>query len=92
MWGVLPFKSEISWEGHLFGAIAGVLVAYNYRKEGPQKQVYHWENETDDDNDEDAYWKQNPEENQNTNPQQEQKQDIKINYIYKNNPFKGSNE
>ncbi|MGZ3901739.1 MAG: rhomboid family intramembrane serine protease, partial [Bacteroidia bacterium] len=27
MWGIFPLKSEISWEGHLFGALAGVLVA-----------------------------------------------------------------
>jgi membrane associated rhomboid family serine protease len=40
MWGIFPFKEEISWEGHLFGAIAGVLVAFNYRKEGPQRRVY----------------------------------------------------
>ena len=32
MWGIFPFKSEISWEGHLFGALAGLLVAFNYRK------------------------------------------------------------
>jgi membrane associated rhomboid family serine protease len=32
MWGIFPLKTEISWEGHLFGALAGVLVAFNYRK------------------------------------------------------------
>lgn len=48
MWGVFPFKTEISWEGHLFGAIAGVLVAFNYRKEGPQRKVYEWPDEDDE--------------------------------------------
>lgn len=48
VWGIFPLKPEMSWEGHLFGAIAGVLVAFNYRKEGPQRRVYEWENETDD--------------------------------------------
>lgn len=44
-WGMFPFDTSVSWEGHLFGAIAGVLVAYNYRKEGPQKQEYQWPEE-----------------------------------------------
>jgi len=48
MWGIFPLKTEISWEGHLFGAIAGVLVAYNYRKEGPQRRVYQWEEEEEE--------------------------------------------
>lgn len=49
MWGIFPFKEEISWEGHLFGSIAGLLVAFNYRKEGPQPKKYDWEDEEDDD-------------------------------------------
>lgn len=28
LWGVLPTSTYISWEGHLFGAIAGGLIAY----------------------------------------------------------------
>jgi membrane associated rhomboid family serine protease len=35
IWGIFPsVKSYISWEGHLFGAIAGVLIAFllkNYK-------------------------------------------------------------
>ena len=27
VWGILPTRSSISWEGHLFGLLAGVLVA-----------------------------------------------------------------
>jgi membrane associated rhomboid family serine protease len=47
-WGIFPFDKEISFEGHLFGAIAGLLVALSYRKEGPQRRVYEWENEADE--------------------------------------------
>ncbi len=61
MWGVLPLKQEMSWEGHLSGALAGLLVAYNYRKEGPQKRQYVWEEEDEDDaNPNEAYWNQDP--------------------------------
>jgi hypothetical protein len=49
VWGLFPLKEEISWEAHLFGAIAGVLVAYNYRKDGPQPHVYDWEKESEND-------------------------------------------
>lgn len=28
LWGVLPAGSGVSWEGHLFGALAGVLMAW----------------------------------------------------------------
>ncbi|PBQ34913.1 rhomboid family intramembrane serine protease [Sphingobacteriaceae bacterium] len=48
VWGIFPIKEEISWEGHLFGMIAGILVAFNYRKEGPQKRVHQWNEEEDD--------------------------------------------
>jgi membrane associated rhomboid family serine protease len=44
-YGIFPFDKTISWEGHLFGAISGILVAYNYRKEGPQAEEYQWPEE-----------------------------------------------
>ena len=44
-WGIFPFDRTMSWEGHLFGAISGILVAYNYRKEGPQMIEYQWPEE-----------------------------------------------
>jgi len=28
LWGVLPGASGVSWQGHLFGAAAGVLAAW----------------------------------------------------------------
>lgn len=45
MYGIFPLQPDVSWEAHLFGAISGVLVAYNYRKEGPQKQEVIWEDD-----------------------------------------------
>ena len=48
IWGMIPalaIPQNISWEGHLSGALIGVLLALFLRKEGPQKEVYHWEDE-----------------------------------------------
>lgn len=32
LWGLLPQNGNISWEGHLFGAVPGVVLAWYYRK------------------------------------------------------------
>ena len=42
-WGIFPIKPSTSWEGHLFGAIAGLMVAIAYKKTGPQKKAKIWE-------------------------------------------------
>lgn len=42
-WGVLPVNPEMSWEGHLWGAIAGFAMAWHLRKQGPQRPLYQWE-------------------------------------------------
>ncbi len=42
-WGVLPVKPEMSWEGHLWGALAGFAMAWYFRKKGPQRSLYQWE-------------------------------------------------
>ena len=47
VWGFFPLLKGISWEAHLFGAIAGCLLAWVYRKEGPQRVAFDWENEPD---------------------------------------------
>jgi len=52
IWGMIPslaIPQNISWEGHLSGAIIGVLLAFFLRKEGPQKEVYHWDEEDEED-------------------------------------------
>lgn len=47
IWGLLPVREGVSWEGHLFGALAGIICAFIYRHEGPQKQKYEWEEQDD---------------------------------------------
>jgi len=52
-WGIFPHffpKRNISWESHLMGGLAGLVMALYYRKKGPQKEVYHWDDEYDDGN------------------------------------------
>ena len=67
IWGMIPSLARpqnISWEGHLSGAIIGMVLAFLLRKEGPQKEVHHWEEDDDSDdsgtddteNDEKPYW------------------------------------
>lgn len=47
IWGVLPIEQGVSWESHLFGAIAGIIAAFIFRKVDPPKK-YDWENEESD--------------------------------------------
>ena len=70
MWGIFPLKEEVSWEGHLFGALAGLLTAFNYRKEGPQPRKFDWEDENDD-------------EDFPTGENERMDDQITINYVYK---------
>jgi membrane associated rhomboid family serine protease len=44
IWGVLPIEKGVSWESHLFGAIAGTITSFVFRKVDPPKR-YDWENE-----------------------------------------------
>jgi membrane associated rhomboid family serine protease len=78
VWGIFPIKQEISWEGHLFGMIAGIIIAFNYRKEGPKRRVYQWEE--NDEEEETLPWQEGIIE-----PTVEQKPngEFKITYIYK---------
>lgn len=43
IWGIFPTKERISWEGHLSGMFVGVVLAFYYRKLGPQRPKYQYE-------------------------------------------------
>jgi len=73
VWGIFPIKVEVSYESHLWGFVSGLILAFYYKKQGPQKVEHVWEDEEDDD-EEDPYWKIDVQL-----PQQSQQ----INYIYK---------
>jgi membrane associated rhomboid family serine protease len=60
VWGFFPVlfpERNISWELHTTGAISGIVAAFYFRKEGPQKEI-HIENEEEDEEEEDEnpYW------------------------------------
>jgi membrane associated rhomboid family serine protease len=57
VWGIFPINYKISFEGHLTGAVTGLILAFYFRKEGPQKKVYEFEREDDDMDDGDEYWR-----------------------------------
>jgi membrane associated rhomboid family serine protease len=48
IWGLFPFLKDVSWEGHIFGGMSGLLLSWAYRKRGPQRPVYDWEDEPED--------------------------------------------
>ncbi|MBN2482283.1 MAG: rhomboid family intramembrane serine protease [Bacteroidales bacterium] len=35
VWGILPYRPDMSWESHLTGMVIGVILAYYFRNEGP---------------------------------------------------------
>jgi membrane associated rhomboid family serine protease len=93
VWGIFPLYKIISWESHLCGSLAGILLAFVYRKEGPQRKVYEWELEEESENEninvQDASAKEMSE--QEISP--EEKERIKIHYIYKKeNPGNNKDE
>ena len=46
VWYIFPVKVGISWEGHLAGAITGVLFALFFRSDPTQRPTYAWESPT----------------------------------------------
>lgn len=79
IWGIFPIQEQISWEGHLFGTISGIILAYNYRKEGPQIKKYNWKDDED-------VLETEAENNiiaENTNQEKKINEDVKFKYIFK---------
>jgi len=54
IWGIFPLKPGVSWESHLLGGIAGLILAIYYRKQGPARIKYEWEEDDDDDDHDDT--------------------------------------
>jgi membrane associated rhomboid family serine protease len=85
VWGLMPFLQGISWEGHLFGGAAGLLMAWYYRKTGVQRPVYDWELEEEEH--EVEYWKEDNAEVKSDDRSESSVDNTSttVNYIYKPN-------
>jgi membrane associated rhomboid family serine protease len=64
VWYVFPVDRKVSWEGHACGFFIGLLAALWWRKQGPQRKVYQFEMEPELPDDENAYWKIPPPQDQ----------------------------
>lgn len=84
-WGIFPVKEGISWEGHLWGGIAGFVLAWFYRNDGPQRKKFDWEEEDEEDilDNEFPYWNQNNPPQPKRNIASKPKNRIVIHYDYK---------
>lgn len=62
IWGIFPIRTDISWEGHLFGALTGAFLSWYYLKEGPQPERPAWMDDPEDNEDisENTNTEQNP--------------------------------
>ena len=84
IWGTLPIKEGVSWEGHLSGLVTGMLFAFFFRKEIAKPKKYVWEHK-DYNEDNDPFLKHFDEDGnfiEDIDPEVEQEQPT-INYNYK---------
>lgn len=51
-WGLFPIEEHISWDGHLMGAVSGVVLASLNFRHGPPRKKFEWENEQEENQDE----------------------------------------
>ena len=52
VWGLLPFDFKVSFEAHITGVVAGVVLAFVYRHEGPEPE----RSSLDEEEEEDSEW------------------------------------
>ncbi len=57
VWYVFPVDKKVSWEGHACGFLMGLLAAYWWRNQGPQRKIYQHEVEPEMTDEEYAVWK-----------------------------------
>jgi len=70
VWGIFPLVESVSWEGHLTGMVAGIILAFYYKQHGPPANFGKWkdeypEDDTDISDENNEYWKLEEEEGEN---------------------------
>jgi membrane associated rhomboid family serine protease len=49
VWGIFPgIYKNVSWESHMLGSFSGIILAIWYRNKGPQRPVYDWMEEEEE--------------------------------------------
>ncbi|PVX51009.1 membrane associated rhomboid family serine protease [Balneicella halophila] len=72
-WGLFPIEKQVSWEGHISGALIGLVLAVIFKNKGPQPPVILSEDDEDDETIPEEIWnaeniqKENPEDTTPTN-------------------------
>lgn len=56
VWGIFPYRPDMSWESHLTGMVVGLFLAYHYRHEGPQPTPFMRDIEEEEDDVEEGDW------------------------------------
>jgi membrane associated rhomboid family serine protease len=58
IWGLFPIEPNISWDGHLMGAVSGTILSLIYYKQGPPIHPFEIEKDLDEEEEnDDEYWK-----------------------------------
>lgn len=91
VWGIIPDffpEKNISWESHLLGGVAGILIAFGYRETGPQRKVYQWDEEDEDDEEMEYIEEETAETGEKLSDNESAKpvlptNPVNVNYIYK---------
>ena len=83
IWGVVPLDPSISWEGHFFGFLSGMIMAGVYRKSGPQPEKFKYEIEEDLGFEyEDEFWLEKPYTSVTDTNELDNHKPIVINYTF----------
>jgi len=54
VWGIFPYRPDMSWESHLMGLTVGIVLAVLYRHEGPGPTRFISDMEEEDEEAEEA--------------------------------------
>jgi membrane associated rhomboid family serine protease len=78
IWGVFPIDPKVSWEGHLWGAVSGVVLAFYFRKYIIRRDKFDWEEEEEVDSEQSQLTKGKKEEDNNEKSQLAEEEEEKL--------------